>query len=238
MIDPRNAVEPEPLVDIDEPRGTILASLAAGLGFVLLLGIILGGLWYFTRPEEQVVDVRIGPAVPDESAPIKLRPIDFELNDSHGEVFDSDQMRGRIWAVNFFYASCPGPCFIMNQRVGELQKEYAKHGVQFVSITVAPETDTPEVLNEYAKRLDADPRTWRFLTGDAKQIEAIGREMFLASSVAPAHSERLYVVDAEGKWQDFAIMNSVQFALARSHLRKLVTRPLIPADQQKPAPDS
>ena len=38
--------------------------------------------------------------------------------------------------------------------------------VRLVSFSVDPYNDTPEVLTEYAKRYNADPERWLFLTGD------------------------------------------------------------------------
>ena len=39
----------------------------------------------------------------------------------------------------------------------------------FVSITVDPERDTPEVLKEYAQAFGANLAGWSFLTGDARR---------------------------------------------------------------------
>ncbi len=38
--------------------------------------------------------------------------------------------------------------------------------IRLVSFTVDPDTDSPETLQEYARRYGADPRRWRFATGD------------------------------------------------------------------------
>ena len=39
------------------------------------------------------------------------------------------------------------------------------------SFSVDPENDTPPVLLAYAKRFDADLRTWSFLTGDTETMK-------------------------------------------------------------------
>jgi uncharacterized membrane protein YozB (DUF420 family) len=46
-----------------------------------------------------------------------------------------------------------------------LQDRLRGTGVRLVSFTVDPETDSPAVLAEYARRLNADPDGWWFLTG-------------------------------------------------------------------------
>jgi protein SCO1/2/putative membrane protein len=46
-----------------------------------------------------------------------------------------------------------------------LQERLRGTGVRLVSFTVDPEHDKPQVLAEYARRLNADPDGWWFLTG-------------------------------------------------------------------------
>ena len=76
-----------------------------------------------------------------------------------------------------------------------------------VSLSVDPQHDTPQVLTEYARRFEASPERWWFLTGSRPLIyDLIGSRFklsvmenpaFLASgnSEAIAHSDRLALVD-------------------------------------------
>src|SRR4030095_9527414 len=84
-----------------------------------------------------------------------------------------------------------------------LQKEL-RAGIQFVTISVDPDRDTPAVLKEYAKQFQADETRWRFLTGSKDASFGTARAMML--SAAPAndkgqilHSTRFVLVDADGK---------------------------------------
>jgi len=47
--------------------------------------------------------------------------------------------------------------------------------IVFVSITVDPERDTPEVLKEYAQAFGANLAGWAFLTGPAAAIRDVAR---------------------------------------------------------------
>jgi protein SCO1/2 len=47
--------------------------------------------------------------------------------------------------------------------------------VYFVSITVDPERDTPEVLKRYAETHGANPAGWAFLTGTPAEIREVAR---------------------------------------------------------------
>lgn len=72
--------------------------------------------------------------------------------------------------------------------------------VHFVSITVNPDNDTPEVLTKYAKRYKADPRRWHFLTGPIDKIQTISIEsLHIGSKEEPVfHNTYFVLVDAEG----------------------------------------
>jgi protein SCO1/2 len=47
--------------------------------------------------------------------------------------------------------------------------------IRFVSITVDPERDTPEVLKEYAQAFGANLAGWSFLTGAPEAIREVTR---------------------------------------------------------------
>jgi protein SCO1/2 len=71
--------------------------------------------------------------------------------------------------------------------------------VIFVCITCDPQTDTPEVLAEYARLFDADPKQWLFLTGDLESIQRIGAEVFQVPVKERVHVERFLVMDQQGQ---------------------------------------
>lgn len=130
----------------------------------------------------------------------------FTLTDSAGRTFDSTSLKGKVWVVDFFFASCPGVCPILSARMSALHQEFAREeSVRFVSITTDPMNDTPAVLQEYGARFKADSR-WTFLTGDKNTIWKLSRDGFkLAVADAPgdkeiiAHSTRLVLIDRFGQ---------------------------------------
>ena len=129
----------------------------------------------------------------------------FELVNQDAQPFGSAQLAGKIWIADFIFTSCPGPCPIISTRMSELQKPLEKTDVHFVSFTVDPEKDTPEVLREYAEKVHAQPARWDFLTGSRPEIYALARDGFkLAVSDGseetgvPVHSTRVVLVDRHG----------------------------------------
>lgn len=79
-------------------------------------------------------------------------------------------MKGSVAVYDFIFTNCPGPCPLMTREMKRLSEDLANvEGLRFVSISVDPERDTPQVLAEYARKFGADER-WLFLTGERKTI--------------------------------------------------------------------
>jgi protein SCO1/2 len=126
----------------------------------------------------------------------QLQP--FELTAQTGQPFDSKSLEGHVWVADFFFTSCPGPCPMMSQKLGEIQRQTADlPDVKIVSFTVDPATDTPPVLAAYAKHFKADPARWFFLSGDPAALNDIGRNGFKLNPVdgSTIHSTRFTLVD-------------------------------------------
>jgi protein SCO1/2 len=131
---------------------------------------------------------------------------DFQLTERSGRIVSLADLKGRVWLANFFYASCQGPCPVINGRLGNLQAAALKNGdVRFVSFTTQPDTDTPEVLRRYAGRFHASDK-WLFLTGDKEQLFDLANKGFLLTAVEQTgsrenpviHSIKLALVDKAG----------------------------------------
>lgn len=140
------------------------------------------------------------------------RPLDslgaipgFRLTNQNGQPFGSAELKGKIWIADFVFTSCPGPCPVISSRMAEMQKPLEKTDVHLVSFSVDPETDTPEVLRDYAQRLRAREGRWDFLTGDTSAIYSLTQNGFKlavsdgASELGqPVHSTRAVLVDRKG----------------------------------------
>lgn len=127
----------------------------------------------------------------------------FELVERSGSELSSEELKGAPYVVSFFFSTCPASCVQQNQTLAELQKEFEGQRVRFLAISVDPETDTPEVLREYAARFGADDDQWLFLTGDLDYIRRVGAEIFRQPVDKKFHTDRFVLVDSEGKVEGF-----------------------------------
>ncbi|MGZ8939978.1 MAG: SCO family protein [Limisphaerales bacterium] len=128
----------------------------------------------------------------------------FELTNQDGQPFGSTQLNGKIWIANFIFTTCTGPCPMISSRMSELQRPLENSDVHLVSFTVDPETDTPEVLREYAGKLHARPGRWDFLTGDKTEIYSLTQKGFKLAVAdeggeeGPIHNTRAVLIDRRG----------------------------------------
>jgi cytochrome oxidase Cu insertion factor (SCO1/SenC/PrrC family) len=120
---------------------------------------------------------------------------DTELVDTSGQPFALDALRGKVWLASFFFTSCPGPCAQMNRAIAGLQNDVKDENLKFVSVTVDPANDTPEVLAKYARGFLADPKRWIFLSGPFERVVHLGQDAFQVVVGPKMHTERVILVD-------------------------------------------
>jgi protein SCO1/2 len=105
----------------------------------------------------------------------------FALTNQTGRVIRSEELRGRAVIISFIFTSCHDVCPLVTAQLARAQAEARSAGlssaVRFVSITVDPGIDTPDVLQRYATSFGVDPATWDFLTGPPDEIARVVRAM-------------------------------------------------------------
>ena len=131
---------------------------------------------------------------------------DFVLTDQNGARVSSADLRGRYALVDFVYTRCTGPCPILTSLQVDLQRKLApeqRDQVRFVSITLDPEFDTPEILALYARSRGADLATWSFLTGPpaevADVVKRFGVGTLRAADGQIDHVVATFLVDPQGR---------------------------------------
>jgi len=102
----------------------------------------------------------------------------FALTSQNGTPVALADFRDKVVAVTFIYTSCTDTCPVLTALMAYVQDklgpDFGKR-IAFVSITVDPERDTPEVLKRYAETFGADHKGWAFLTGAPDAIRGVIR---------------------------------------------------------------
>lgn len=152
----------------------------------------------------------------DPELPIYWKLSDFELTNSDDAKVNLDSLAGHVWVANFIFTSCPGPCPLMSSKMRRLQARYSQQpGIKFVSITIDPETDTPEVLKKYAAKYSADTSQWLFLTGNRDEIVSLAQNGFKVgagdANDPNLHTTKFILVDRDGNVRGFYDNDNVDF---------------------------
>jgi protein SCO1 len=124
---------------------------------------------------------------------------EFEFVDQTGEKVTSESLRGQPYVACFFYTTCKSSCPRQISQMQLLAKKLKNKPIRFVSITVDPEVDTPEVLAAYAQNIEANPAKWKFLHGPMDYTQRVGVEKFFLEGVVKRdHPDRFCLVNAQG----------------------------------------
>ena len=141
-------------------------------------------------------EVRPAPAAIPIGAPLP----DFRLNDQNGRTVTAADLQGHVVAIDFIYTRCPLPdvCPRLSANFALLARRFAGR-VVLLSVTVDPDYDTPTILAAYARRWNADPHTWRFLTGDVAPLAAALGEVYWFDEGSIGHNSMTSIFGREGR---------------------------------------
>lgn len=178
------------------PSDRTLRGLLWGALALVIVGILGANLWSFVHQKSGTIAEST--TALSELAVHQQLP-DFSLTDQRGVPFALSDLHDKVWVADFIFTSCATICPPMTIEMATLQDEFAAEDVHFVSFSVDPERDTPEVLFRYADDYGADGSRWAFLTGQKETIYQLAHEGFnLAAGHRGSeilHSTRFVLVD-------------------------------------------
>ena len=153
---------------------------------------------------------------PSRLAVIKSAP-DFTLITQDGSKFSSSDVKGNVLLVSFIFTTCNGTCPATTHRMSQIQEELKTRNVfkdgrvRFLSISLDPARDTPEVLRGYLKLYDADPSRWTFLTGPPDQVSGVVKAWGMWARPAVNgqldHPSRIFLVDTRYRIREIYNLN-------------------------------
>lgn len=117
----------------------------------------------------------------------------LELINQDGETvrFYDDVLKDKVVVINFIFTNCEGACPLMTHKLTLVRDRLDEHvgkPLQFVSLSLDPQRDTPAAMKEFAKTHHADHDGWVFLTGNADHLDTIISKLGQYTEDMEAHS--------------------------------------------------
>jgi protein SCO1/2 len=133
----------------------------------------------------------------------------LHTQDNQPRRFYDDLLRGKVVLINFFYVTCGDLCPLMTANLVQVQAalgERLGREVFMYSITLEPQTDTPEALKQYAAGYGVKPG-WALLTGQDAELQRLRRTLGLYDRDPRIDADKtqhtgllIYGNEATGRW--------------------------------------
>jgi protein SCO1/2 len=144
---------------------------------------------------------------------------EFSLVDQNEQAFDRNTMEGKLWVSAFVFTHCRSTCPRITAHMKGLQSRVSDvPSAHFVSVSVDPRNDTPEVIKAYMTKNELDESNWRFVTGEEEAIRHVVVDGFRVglgdadSKAAGAedimHSNSFVLVDAAAQVRGYYRANN------------------------------
>lgn len=129
-----------------------------------------------------------------------------ELTDQDGKSLGAATLGGKALVVSFMFTSCPSVCPKQTRALSQVRRSLSRRArdrVQFLSVSVDPEHDSPERLARFATENGAALDGWSFAHASAEGTRTLTTRLAAfpgPEAVAPAaHTTATYVFDARGR---------------------------------------
>ncbi len=172
-----------------------------------------------------------------------LGPREFVLTDQDNNLFTSDELRGKVWVLSFFFKNCAKECLELNRKLAELQQAIPNAEVHFVSISCNPEIDTPQELQMYRQGFRGDPLRWHMLTGNFNYIEEKIAKPLQLTYKRSDHTQRVVIFGRDGLPKEYlALLPETEaerieaFERAKKRITELLAEPAPEKNAPEPKP--
>lgn len=136
---------------------------------------------------------------------------DFEFINQDNQKINQSVVSGKVYVVDYFFTTCKSICPVMTKQLDRVAASWKDEpGFMILSHSVDPETDTPEVLKEYASKYKAKPEQWQFLTGDKEALYTLARQGYLLDAQEAftgdedfIHTENFALIDKHRRIRGF-----------------------------------
>jgi protein SCO1/2 len=131
---------------------------------------------------------------------------DYTFVNRSGRKIRISDYRGKPLIISMIYTSCPMICATTTKNLSALKLSRDALGPDSFSVLTVgfdAENDTPEVMDDFATRMDVKLPNWEFVSADSKTINKLSKDLGFVFYPSPAggfnHITQTTYIDAEGK---------------------------------------
>ncbi|WP_026976747.1 SCO family protein [Flavobacterium tegetincola] len=124
----------------------------------------------------------------------------------NGNDIELKELRGKVLVMVMIYTSCKAACPRLVADMRNIEKKVPqdlKDKIQYILISIDPETDTPERLKAFAIENQMDNNQWLFLRSNDEQTREFSAVLAVNyKKISPldfSHSNIISVFNAEGE---------------------------------------
>jgi protein SCO1 len=132
----------------------------------------------------------------------------FSFTDQNARTITANDVKGKIYVVDFFFTRCAGICPKMTDNMSKVAAAFSTDSeVMILSHSVTPEADSIAALKQYAQAKNITQANWHLLTGNKDEIYTIARKGYFADERLGfskdtsefLHTENFILVDRGGR---------------------------------------
>lgn len=196
---------------------------------VLSFGVLLPGMLYYLAQDWEAGRVthnkltkpaltqnpagEAAPLVFDEKAILRISQAaignqvgDYSFIDRSGRKVRLADYRGKPLVISMIFTHCPFICATTTRSLSTLKASQAAFGEDsFGVLTVGfdTENDTPEAMDDFAKRMGIDLTNWEFVSSDSETIKKLSKDLgftfYPTDEGGFDHITQTTFVDGQGK---------------------------------------
>lgn len=109
----------------------------------------------------------------DEITEESIFNLTSKWNTEEGEIIQLKELKGKTLVIVMIYTTCKAACPRLVADMRNIEKQVPKlnkKDIQYVLISIDPETDTPKRLKKFAIENMMNEKQWTFLQGNKKSV--------------------------------------------------------------------
>ena len=131
---------------------------------------------------------------------------DYTFTDRSGRTVRLSDYRGKPLVVSLIYTYCPIVCATTTRSLSALklsQSAFGEDSFGVLTVGFDTENDTPEAMDDFAKRMGIDLTNWEFVSSDAETIAKLSKDLgfvfYPTEEGGFNHITQTTFVDAQGR---------------------------------------